>query len=702
MPPSLLLSILCCSSDGVAAFNAAVRPSVIAKTSSPSSSPNTLHREQVILSSMSNSNNEKEEVTRRDALAKFAATSATLLGVSTNSPPRAYAAEFSESPTSESSIVQRYGKKSPAPESPPAADASSSTSDDKPSTSSDDESKKPEDFDGNEAGAVGATDEGTQPTVKITAKVDRTKLDPNVSLPSLNEIDPKILGGAAILLATGIGVTNSVTGDADDGETPAMSMTGSAPPPEPYGLSGGRNYWDGVDMVSAKKAGLITTPKPTPPAPPAKTEPAEKPKPSKWKMSQPTPYGMQNPNGSNPFIKNVLDYCEGGKVTDDCSESVKEYLDDISNTARVASTAEVKAIVGYLDSLGDGTSSLGEKKKVGAAFTSYLDALSAGSAPPPSSGKAVKTYLDKLNGGSSSTKSKPKPTPAQADFFGSNISMADIVKGKSKPTDVAMKKSSIKFEMGMASPVITAHEGKKKTSTPAKATPVQQKPPVAASPPAPDQFVAYDNRLTSIEGRVTSLETKVDALPDQVFAKIEAWQSEHEGKLSNEVKKIVEALTPPPAVAQKLESPNVQALIPPQPSEPEPVAVVAPVAPPVPEPSGPVVQASPIGEIPNRGGMPQPGGGGGPRKGYGFGGGASWKTANNNSPAAEISTISAIDTPPAVKEPVVSEPVTPAVPANPIGEIPNRGGMPRDEFGHSAGPKKQFGFGAWKNNNMSP
>ena len=274
--------------------------------------------------------------------------------------------------------------------------------------------------------------------------------------------------------------------------------------------------------------------------------------------------------------------------------------------------------------------------------------------------------------------------------------MADIVKGKSKPTDVAMKKSSIKFEMGMASPVIAAHEDKKKTSPPAKAAPVQQqKPPV---PPAPDQFVAYDNRLTNIEGRVTSLETKVDALPDRVFAKIEAWQSEHEGKLSNEVKKIVEALTPPPAV-QKLESPNVQALIPPQTSKTERVAVAAPVVPvSEPERSGPVVQATPIGEIPNRGGMPQAGGGP-KKKGYGFGGGASWKTANN-SPAAEISTISAAETPPSVAEPVVSEPVAPAVPANPLeGSIPNRGGMPRDEFGHGSGPKKQFGFGGgagWK------
>merc|ERR1719183_3460033 len=152
-------------------------------------------------------------------------------------------------------------------------------------------------------------------------------------------------------------------------------------------------------MAAAKKAGLIVeTPPPPPPAPPA--PPVEKKPPSKWKLSQPTPYGIANPEGTNPFIKQVLDYCEGGKVTSECADSVKGYLDDIAETGAVVASDEAKVIAGYLESLGGDTTTFSDKKKASGAFTNYLDALSEGSAPPPSSGKAVKGYLDDLNGDS--------------------------------------------------------------------------------------------------------------------------------------------------------------------------------------------------------------------------------------------------------------------------------------------------------------
>ena len=132
----------------------------------------------------------------------------------------------------------------------------------------------------------------------------------------------------------------------------------------------------------------------------------------------------------------------------------------------------------------------------------------------------------------------------------------------------------------------------------------------------------------------------------------------------------------------------------------QPVAVAEPVSPPS-EPAQPaasLISATPLGGvIPDRGGMPKAGGGG-PKKGYGFGSGASWKSGKT------IQTISVEPvTPPPVEsvpEPVVQpEPVAPAVPASPLGSIPNRGGMPRDEFGHGNGPKKSFGIGggaSWK------
>ena len=657
IPSSVLLSILCCSNDSVTAFNVVSQKNV--KTQRASSQ----QQKHVVLSMANNDNDIIDEVSnRRNVLSKFSAA-ASILGTSSLLNQPAFAAEFSESPTSEASIVGSTRYKSPAATSKPEPEGKKTTLADE--FRAEETNKSSGDFDGNEAGSVGSTDEGSQPTTttKIDAIVDRTKLNPNISLPPIGDIDPKIYVGTTVAVLAVASIAK-VGEDADDGESLAMSMTGSAPPAPSYGFSGGRNYWDGVDMAAAKKAGLIVeTPPPPPPAPPA--PPVEKKPPSKWKLSQPTPYGIANPEGTNPFIKQVLDYCEGGKVTSECADSVKGYLDDIAETGAVATSDEAKVIAGYLESLGGETTTFSDKKKASGAFTNYLDAISEGSAPPPSSGKAVKGYLDDLNGDSDKS-----------------ISMSDIVKGKSKATDVSMKKSSIKFEMGMASPVVASHKGKASSSPPVKEAPPQQPVPAVA-----DQFAGYDNRLTNIEGRVTSLETKVDALPDQVFAKIETLQSQHESKMSEEVKKIVNALTPPqPAAPAQFESPKVEALIP-EPVVTEQIAEVAPVPE---QQADPVVHATPIGEIPQRGGMPQAGGSG-PKKNFGIGGGGSWKTStsNDSSPASAIPTIS-VETPE----------VEPATPASPIGEIPQRGGMPSDEFGHGSGPKKNFGIGggaSWKN-----
>jgi len=69
-------------------------------------------------------------------------------------------------------------------------------------------------------------------------------------------------------------------------------------------------------------------------------------------------------------------------------------------------------------------------------------------------------------------------------------------------------------------------------------------------PPAPIMAGGVLNgRLTLIEDRVADLEMKVNELPDQVYEKIEAWQTSQTEWLSDEVKRIVEAMensTPPP------------------------------------------------------------------------------------------------------------------------------------------------------------
>ena len=88
------------------------------------------------------------------------------------------------------------------------------------------------------------------------------------------------------------------------------------------------------------------------------------------------------------------EYCEPGQVDEDCADYIRGYLDSLASTGAVATDGEVRAIVGYLDSL---SSNVTPSKSTGAAFTNYLDALSSGYIPAPSSAKAVASYLDALS-----------------------------------------------------------------------------------------------------------------------------------------------------------------------------------------------------------------------------------------------------------------------------------------------------------------
>eukprot|EP00581_Thalassiosira_minuscula_P009851 CAMPEP_0183705824 /NCGR_PEP_ID=MMETSP0737-20130205/2830_1 /TAXON_ID=385413 /ORGANISM="Thalassiosira miniscula, Strain CCMP1093" /LENGTH=598 /DNA_ID=CAMNT_0025933079 /DNA_START=85 /DNA_END=1881 /DNA_ORIENTATION=- len=571
LAPSVLLSILCCSNEATA-FNAA-RPAL---TSRPSAGP----RQTTIISMTNDFDADAEpvaasELSRRNALARFAAAaaaSATLFGSTAAFAADKPSAEFSEAPTSEASIARMAYNEKLAKEGAPSAD-----------------------FDGNEAGPVGAGDEGTQPPVEAVAPApveapapapakktgitmsgsDRTRLERS-GLPKLgqNLADPKIIGGTVALFGVMALAANS---DMEEETKEAKEAEWAPPAAVPYGMREGRRYYDGVDIETAKKEGLL-------PPPPAPVEPEPEETPS-WALPKPTPYGIANPSGSNPYLKEVLEYCQPGNVSKPCADSIRTFLDDIADTGAAATAEEAEVVAEYLDSLGG-------NGEAGAAFTSYLDALSEGSVPPPSSAEAVKSYLDAI----------------ASDFNG------------------------------------------------------------------------FDNRLTSIEGRVTDLETKVGQIPDKVFEKVEALQSRNEERVSNEVKKIIEAVAP---------------------SAPEPVAEV-PTPEPEPVAPAPAVQANPLGSaIPERSAMPQPMGEF--KKGYGFGSGASWKTGGFkpvNQAVAEVAIPEPVPEPPSEiaaemaesqpePEPVVE---APAVQASPLGAVPERSAMPQPTA--SGGPKKQYGLGS--------
>jgi len=298
-----------------------------------------------------------------------------------------------------------------------------------------------------------------------------------------------------------------------------------------------------------------------------------------WKKKQPTPYGIQN-QGKNPFIKEMLEYCEGGKVTEKCTETITEYLDDIASTAAVAKDGDVNVLVGYLDSL---VTSSSPRESTGAAVVGYLDALSVGTAPPPKSAAAVKTYLDTISASSSSA--RPAPFSKQVKARSTPIAASPIASVAAKPAPVA----------AVPTPDLSRFDSRLKQVETQGAN-------------ASYQIKQYDSRLTKIETRVTSLEAKVDAIPDQVFNKMEAWQSKADVRLSEEVKKIIDVL-----------SPETQ-----QPPSPPPAAPVLPS--PVPPPPAPVVSATvaPVAAAVRPNPMMKSTPASAPKKGYGKSSGG-WK-----------------------------------------------------------------------------
>ena len=113
---------------------------------------------------------------------------------------------------------------------------------------------------------------------------------------------------------------------------------------------------------------------------------------------------------------------------------------------------------------------------------------------------------------------------------------------------------------------------------------------------------------------MTSLETKVDAIPDQVFEKMEAWQTKADVRLSEEVKKIIDVLAPEAQEPPSAPAPVAPAPVAAAPVAPAPVVVAAPSAPFSP------LQGAPASSNPMLNGQAASA----PKKGYGFGSGA-WK-----------------------------------------------------------------------------
>jgi hypothetical protein len=184
-------------------------------------------------------------------------------------------------------------------------------------------------------------------------------------------------------------------------------------------------------------------------------------------------------------VENIAQYCEPKNISPECSQSISNYLDNLSASRVEEGTKQVAAtkIISYLDSLSSdgGGSTRGnsygvgggiakkEPTSTGAAFSSYLDAISTGSVSPPASAQAVAGYLGELSA------SAPASTP----------------------------------------------QGSTQTSSANSAT--AQK---------------IGNRIMEVEERLNRLESSVSSLPDDIASRLITWQTRQDQRLNDEMEKI--------------------------------------------------------------------------------------------------------------------------------------------------------------------
>ncbi|KAL3801362.1 hypothetical protein HJC23_006972 [Cyclotella cryptica] len=164
-----------------------------------------------------------------------------------------------------------------------------------------------------------------------------------------------VLGGAAVTFAKG----------SNHSRDPSYTGTGSPRVKvvmvdnQPYGLDRGRRYYKGVDVT----------------------------------INDPIPES------------DIRRYCDASEptITNECAQSIAGFLEDVSLGSSGGGQSErtASAIISYLDTLSSGSSNGAQSSRAvpqatGVAFSSYLQGLSEGSIPAPSSAESVAMYLDSL------------------------------------------------------------------------------------------------------------------------------------------------------------------------------------------------------------------------------------------------------------------------------------------------------------------
>ena len=127
---------------------------------------------------------------------------------------------------------------------------------------------------------------------------------------------------------------------------------------EPYGLDTGRRFYKGIDVT----------------------------------VNDPIP------------ASDIREYCEAGKVNEDCTETIAGFLGEVQINSQQTESGEpsigqketATAVISYLDSLSHNNMDSAESKR-SMAFSSYLNILSNGQVNAPSSSQLVADYLSSLS-----------------------------------------------------------------------------------------------------------------------------------------------------------------------------------------------------------------------------------------------------------------------------------------------------------------
>jgi hypothetical protein len=117
------------------------------------------------------------------------------------------------------------------------------------------------------------------------------------------------------------------------------------------------------------------------------------------------PYGLDRGRRYYNGVNIVREYCDASapKASNECVNSIAGYLEEVSSTGGGGEESQetASAIISYLDSLSSDRSAMNHRyntpqQATGVAFSSYLQGLSEGRIPAPSSVESVAGYLDSL------------------------------------------------------------------------------------------------------------------------------------------------------------------------------------------------------------------------------------------------------------------------------------------------------------------